>query len=330
MSLNRRAFLRNIGLVGITGIQPFVTRKIFAAVAGTPHFYLPGTGGELWSEVALQDRTVMQSFGFDNTNGFIFTLQLTYRGGDGDLTLTKLDLSGNKLGYMLLTGFGHGVSFGVEPVGTSTYLWTEVDSTGKGANARGVRIGRFEFVDGATLDTASAEITKYTLVPGSTVNTCNIDPVYNRLILRYDDSGTMKFNIYDLDDVLANGASATVLARYSDRTTGTPQGYCLYGSYIYSLAGTAYEYCPGSDSSNTNNMTIFEFDTNPPNELTTFLTGIGASYDYREPEGMAIQWTNYPNTDAPEVRLAIGFAREADCSDSIKYATIFYKDQLVS
>jgi hypothetical protein len=272
----------------------------------------------------------MQSFGFDNANGYIFTLQLTYGGGDGDLTLTKLSLSGANLGYMLLTGFGHGVSMGVEPVGTSTYLWTEVDSVGSGANARGVRIGRFEFVDGATLDTNSASITKYTLVAGSTVNTCNIDPVYSRLILRYDDSGTMKFNIYDLDDVKTNGASATVLARYSDRTTGTPQGYCLYGSYIYSLAGTAYEYCPGTDSGNVNNMTIFEFDTNPPNELTTFLTGIGASYDYREPEGMAIQWTNYPNTDAPEVRLAIGFAREADCSSSVKYATIFYKDQLVS
>lgn len=330
MSFNRRTFLRNMGVVSIAGIQPLLARKVHASVLSTPHFYLPGSGGELWTEVALEDRTVMQSFGFDNANGYVFTLQVTYGGGDGGLTLTKLSLSGVKLGYMLLTGFGHGVSMGVEPVGDSTYLWTEVDSVGSGSAARGVRIGRFEFVNGATLDTTSSSITKYTLVPGSTVNTCNIDPVYNRLILRYDDSGTMKFNIYDLNDVKTNGASATVLARYSDRTTGTPQGYCLYGSYIYSLAGTAYEYCPGSDSRNVNNMTIFEFDTNPPNTLTTFLTGIGASYDYREPEGMAIQWTNYPNTNAPEVRLAIGFAREANCSSSVKYATIFYKDQLVS
>jgi hypothetical protein len=149
-------------------------------------------------------------------------------------------------------------------------------------------------------------------------------------MLRYDDAGTMKFNIYELADVKANGASAVVQARYSDRTTGTPQGYCLYGSYIYSLSGTAYEYCPGTDSENVNNMTLFEFDTNPPNVLTSFVTGIGASYDYREPEGMAIQWTNYPNSTSPVVRLAIGFAREANCSSSTKYATIFYKDELTS
>ena len=212
MPFNRRAFLRNVGLDSMAGIQSFVTRKIHAAVLGAPHFYLLGTGGQLWSEVALKDRTVMQSFGFDNANGCIFTLQLTYGGGNGDLTLTKLSLSGNRLGYMLLTGFGHGVSFGAEPVGTSTYLWTEADSAGIEANARGLRIGRFEFVDGTTLDTASSAITKYTLVPGSTVNTCNIDPVYNRLILRYDESGTMKFNVYDRVEqwVRRKGTACTV------------------------------------------------------------------------------------------------------------------------
>jgi hypothetical protein len=47
---------------------------------------------------------------------------------NGDLCVTQLDFAGGQVGHMFLTGFGHGVSIGVEPVGSTSYLWTEVDS----------------------------------------------------------------------------------------------------------------------------------------------------------------------------------------------------------
>jgi hypothetical protein len=137
MSFNRRAFLRNVGLVSMAGIQSVVTRKDTCCSSWDSAFL------SFWNRwpVFVERGCVARSNGhaivrFDNANGCIFTLQLTYGGGDGDLTLTKLSLPGNRLGYMLHTGFGHGVSFGAELVGTSTYLWTEVDSAGTGADAR--------------------------------------------------------------------------------------------------------------------------------------------------------------------------------------------------
>ena len=76
MSLNRRKFLRNSALTTAAISVPDLVLKSWGSVPATPHFNFGGAGGELWSEVALHDITVMQSFGFDNVNSYVFTLQL--------------------------------------------------------------------------------------------------------------------------------------------------------------------------------------------------------------------------------------------------------------
>jgi hypothetical protein len=74
----------------------------------------------------------------------LFISQLCYgpTATAGDLVITQLDFSGKQLGYMYLTGFGHGIAFGAQAEGSFTYLWTETDVDSSGY---GKKIGRFKF-----------------------------------------------------------------------------------------------------------------------------------------------------------------------------------------
>ena len=112
---------------------------------------MDGPGGELFRSKPLADVTVMQSIAFDTWNQRLFTGQLRSKTGanSGDLTLTQLTMSGDVVGHMYLSGFGHAVSIGAETVGRTTYLWTETDVDT--ANGRGRQIARFRWQDGATL-----------------------------------------------------------------------------------------------------------------------------------------------------------------------------------
>jgi hypothetical protein len=102
-----------------------------ASVPPSPRFDLTQPSHDLFRHQPLFQQTVMQSFTFDNVNRRLFAAQL--RNGassdaNGDVCVTQLDFAGTQLGQMFLNGFGHGVSIGVEPVGSTSFLWTEVDS----------------------------------------------------------------------------------------------------------------------------------------------------------------------------------------------------------
>ncbi|MDV5145251.1 hypothetical protein R1T08_13745 [Streptomyces sp. SBC-4] len=167
------------------------------------------TGPSYFREVALHEGTVIQSIGFDNVNRRLYYAQVIGGGRQlkgesaplsggtrdlhGDLAITEWTLgadaadgggTGRITGYMYLRGFGHGVSFGVEPSGTSTYLWTEVDAVQdvEDETSRGRRLCRFKFASSSTpLDATSTSLQKFTPVPGSVNNTASIDPINNRL-----------------------------------------------------------------------------------------------------------------------------------------------------
>jgi hypothetical protein len=102
-----------------------------ADVPGSAHFDLTQPSYDLFRDAGLFQQTVMQSFTFDNVNRRLFAAQVTNGSASadrGDLCVSQLSFAGELLGHMFLTGFGHGVSIGVEPVGSTSYLWTEVDS----------------------------------------------------------------------------------------------------------------------------------------------------------------------------------------------------------
>lgn len=158
-SFSRRKFLMLSGGIAAAAMFPGIalgggrSRAAAAVLPNSPRFSLSGSGGEMFRDVSLGSATVMQSFGFDSVNNAIYTVQITYGSpsSSGDLTVTKLSMTGTILGQMALKGFGHGVSIGVEPSGTSAYLWTETDGVVDGADNWGSRICRFPFANGTTM-----------------------------------------------------------------------------------------------------------------------------------------------------------------------------------
>ena len=321
------------GAVGSLGARPAV-----ADVANSPRFDLDAPSTMLVREKTIQCNTVVQSLGFDNVNKRIYTIQVVQGGlklpgesatvpgatrlTNGDLAVTQLDLTGKKLGYMYLKGFGHGVAMGVETSGTSAYLWTEVDAVSDGTNAWGRSLARFKFTNGQLLTNTSSAIQKFNPVPGATSTTPGFDPTTNRLIMRYLLNGQRLFTGYNLADVKAGNYRPlfTVPQPSVVAPTNQPfQGYTALGRYLYLLEGAAYGN-PGSTSP-TGNTYITVVDSNSGAVVQRELTKAAYSLSYREPEGMAIQ---LPNPNNPSTaRLTEGFASGPTGGRQL---SIYYKD----
>jgi hypothetical protein len=320
-ALTRRGLLRiGAGLAAATTAAGFTAGQAMAAVPegrfllDTPSYNL------LWKN-PLHDVTVLQSLAFDNVNNHIYTAQVqagSTTARNGDLVITKLNLTGGKLGHMILKGFGHGVSIGVEPVGTTVYLWTETDGASDGENAWGRKLARFRFVNGATRTTASPELTKYAPIAGATSLTCAIDPSTNRLIMRHRMNGQARFAVYLLDDLKA-GRTDNKLYDFAEPTAvdlANFQGYTAYGNYVYTLDGHGYS----ATNPPPGDTYVTSIDMRTGQQVERFLTQAGKSLDLREPEGMAIQLVN----GAP--KLCFGLASGAA---GARRASVFYKETLV-
>ncbi|SDM58564.1 hypothetical protein [Nonomuraea jiangxiensis] len=300
------------------GVAATATLATTPAKAAEGRFQLTAPSTSLIWKKALYDETVLQSIAFDNRNGHIYTLQVK-NGADsnaaGHLCLSKLSLTDTILGHMYLMGFGHGVQFGVEPSGTSAYLWTETDGVSDGASFRGTKLARFKFVNGQTLTTSSSALTKYKPIAGSDNTTCAIDPSTNRLVMRYWDGSRFRYAVYTLADV--KGGSPTPLSDMAQPSgLGTFQGYAAYGSFVYILTGTAY-----SDANPApGNTYVTCLDLRTGEQVQRARSVAGKSLDYREPEGMGIQIVS----GAP--RLCLGLASGVARA---RKASIFYKTELI-
>ncbi|KAK4183833.1 putative FacC-like extracellular signaling protein [Podospora australis] len=273
-----------------------------STVPNSPRFDLSKPSYDLFRHKTLHDDTVQQSFAFDNTNRRLFVAQRR-NGADsalGNLCITQLDFSGNQLGYMHLSGFGHGVSFGAQGVGSSTYLWTEVDAN---SNGYGRRLARFKFASGTSLSSSSAALQKFTPVSAATEHTCSVDTVNNRLVVRYHLSGSGKhIAVYTLSAATA-GDFSSPLVNFPQPAAATLggafQGYTAYGRYLYLLWGDSYEATGGAVNSQ-----VASVDMNS-GAVTQgpVLTKAGETLSFREAEGLGIY-----RTAGGETRLFLGFA----------------------
>ena len=116
----------------------------------------------VFTNLALTDPSVMQSFAYDPAHRVWVFAQLTWGkpAPSGDLTLTRVSASGARLGWMRLAGFGHGLSIGVDGSGG---IWTETHATAEPARgwalagSYGSQIARFAWRNGATLTPAMVE-----------------------------------------------------------------------------------------------------------------------------------------------------------------------------
>ncbi|MFI0813301.1 phage baseplate protein [Streptomyces echinatus] len=347
--LSRRQILQRVGGLAAAAVTGSValaqTGTASAAVAASKRFDLTDSSDEWFREILLNERRILQSFAFDNTNKHLYTAQLVQggrmlagesqaytdgeRSKNGDLCVTRLDWQGSIIGRMYLKGFGHGVSIGVEPSGSSAYLWTESDSVPDSQNnGYGTKIARFKFANGTVIRPDSPQVTRYTPVADSDHNSVAIDPVTNRIVHRYRANGTTwKFSLYDLASFKAGTFTPLATITQPSVLTGpTFQGYTSMGQYLYTLDGDAYSYDENGVQTSTSNTYVTSIDWNGT-VYERRLSNAGKSLFYREPEGLAIQ---IPDTSHPTAaRLHLGFGSEESLSRTDKKATFYYKDLLV-
>jgi hypothetical protein len=307
-------------LFNIAAFVAIAASLVSAAVPNSPRFDLSKPSYDLFRSKPLHDDTVQQGFTFDNVNRRLFVSQRRNGASDtsGDLCITQLDFSGKEVGHMYLKGFGHGVSFAAQADGSATYLWTEVDAN---KNGYGQRLARFKFVDGATLTKSSSSLKKYTPVATATEHTCAIDPVHNRLVVRYHLQGAKHIAVYDLA-AATKGNFSTPLADFKQplpKTKGKNfQGYTAYGRYLYMLWGDSYDASGG-----VLNSEVASVDMNTGKLVQgPLITKAGSTLSFREPEGLAVY-----KTAGGEVRLFMGFA-SGKAGD--RRSNLFYKNATVA
>ncbi|MET9693168.1 teichoic acid biosynthesis protein C [Streptomyces sp. NPDC006514] len=318
-SLSRRGLIRtgvgaSLAALGLgAGAQ-----TASADVAVTKRFDLTEPSYDLFRSKDTHGARVQQSFAFDWVNKFLFVA--TKRSGsdesDGDLCINKMDFDGNYLSYMHLNGFGHGVAFAALPSGSGTELWIECDANTSGY---GTALAPIRYTANATLASPAAAAA-YRPISGATEYTCSVDPVYRRMIVRYHTSAGKRIAVYPLSAFETRNFGSPLVDFKQPTISGTPQGYTLYGSYMYYLTGDAY---PGDGSpTGDGNTYITTIDINTGTVTQgPVLTKAGSTLHHREPEGLAIY-----RTDAGEARLFIGFATGVEGD---RRSSIFYKNALV-
>ena len=313
MGVTRRALLWTGGAVAV-GTPLLVSGMAGASVGSSKRFDLTASSNRLyWKKVLHETHHSMQGFAFDNVNRRLFVVQARNGGSGDDLCVNQVSFTGEVLGSMYLNNAGHGVSIGVEPVGSSSYIWMECDSSSNDANGRGTALARFKFANGKTPSVRK-------LRTGSKAITCATDPVNKRLLVRRIENGSFWYSLYKLSDAAAgNFSNRLVHFKQPDlngSAAGTPvfQGYTLYGQYLYTLDGVV----------NTDNAYLTCIDMNTGKVKSRAHTEAGKSLLYREPEGMAVY-----RTTSGETRLFLGLASRPSAGSATRYSSLYYKNRLV-
>ncbi|TCC51855.1 teichoic acid biosynthesis protein C [Kribbella pittospori] len=319
-NLSRRGLLAGAGAVLAAGAVGSTASAHPLDLFPTRRFALDGPGGELFRGKPLADVTVMQSIAFDSPNRLLYAGQL--RAGapasSGDLTLTQLSLSGDVLGHMYLSGFGHAVSIGAETSGRTTYLWTETDVDT--ANARGRQIARFRWQDGATLTKDSPGLQKWKPVADGSVFTPSVDQRHGRLGVRHSLADGMHINVYSLAAARRGDFSRPLVSfKQPTMTAGIDfQGWTLYGSYAYFWEGEAYA---GASDPALATSKLWSYNMNTGEVVESVRILDGADLVYREAEGLGVYTDLFGRP-----RLCFGFASGVTGD---RRANLFYRDTLV-
>lgn len=294
----------------------------------------------LFQRKALYERTVLQSFAFDNINRKIYTVQLmpggkqlsnekgpisgAKRALSGDLVLTKLDLNGNKQGYMYLKGFGHGVSIGVESQGNQVYIWIESDAkTSDGESGWGSSFTRFLFENGKTLSTKSGRLEKFFPVPGAEEISISIDQAYDILVMQYKKDNVFHFRSFAFSQVKKHHFK--VLADVHRPKTGIFQGFASFGRYLYTLEGTPYGYSGSVKPIGNTYITIMDLLTGKVIEKR--LITVASELPYREPEGMDILIDDIHRLE--NATLYFGLASTVSASNKSKLVSLYGYNQFL-
>lgn len=307
--IGRRHVLQAGGLVTL-GATLGVSQTLPAQAAELPdssRFDLAADSVRMFYQKVLHEtHHVMQGIAFDSVNKHLFISQVR-NGTDNGICINRLDYSGNVTGWMHLDDAGHGISLGVESVGSDSYVWSDCDAKG---GERGTALARFKFVSGA-----APKITKYQT--GTDQITCSIDPWNKTIMTRWHDGERFMFAVYDLD-LFKQGkydeGKLTELPVPSEKGM-TFQGYTLYGRYGYILEGPPQNVDDPADL--LSRLTSIDLNT----KKVVQRAHTYAAYDLldREPEGMAVLKTG------DDLRLVYGLASHKAGQGINRYATLYYK-----
>lgn len=321
-TFSRRSLLRTGGglaattaLLGAGAVFAGPASAAISAVPASKRFNLTEPSyDEFRSKLLHESHHVMQGFAFDNQNVRIFIVNARNGGTGDDLCVTQVNFSGEIQGSMHLNNAGHGVSIGVEPVGTDSYIWMECDSNGPTSDGRGTALARFKFVNGGT-----PSVKKF--LTGSDTITCATDPINKRMAVRRKEGGKMFISVYPLASAAA-GDFSSPLAHFPQpalaETSVVFQGYTIYGQYLYTLDGTGH-----ANPADINSY-VTCIDMNTGKVKSRALTKAGKSLVYREPEGLGIY-----RSLAGETRLYMGFGSRSSMENVNRYANLFYKNVLI-
>ena len=272
-------------------------------------------------EIQLHESdSTLQGIGYDTANHRLFAVQ----GRDGrpgaDLCINRVGRHGKVLGHVHVNDAGHGQSFGVESVGSKSYLWLESDATENTSAGRGTALARFRFAPGRR-----PKVEKF--LTGSPEVGCAIDPVAKRLLVRRFDGQATTYRLYRLADATQGDFGRPLAAIPEPSNTrlqpdgGTPvlQAFTVLGSYVYTWVGTGGHAGTASDPFNT---FLSAIDLRTGRIVQQRRIRIGRSLAYREPEGLAVDVVN----GTP--RLCFGFASRPDPDGPSRLASIYYLDTL--
>ncbi|MEU6862010.1 signaling protein [Streptomyces sp. NPDC046876] len=289
------------------------------------------TGAQLLAPSPLFNTTGPQSFAFDDTNGQVYVLQTVQSGlqldgedeardsgerkSAGDMCLTRLSSSGKTLGHMYLRGFGHGISFGVEPTGSRTFIWLEGRADPESGYGR--TVVRVPFKDGEVLDSSHESVRHFDPVPGS-VDVCPaLDLEDERVLVSHEEEGVHRFSVYGMADFLDGrfDAAQTIRAGVQVKEEEWFQGCALYGDYVYVLTGNPYSGKNGKNPRKSGGNTyISAIDVRTGKAQGRHHVTVAPDLAFREPEGIAVSRVG------GQPALCIGFSvKEKDRRDLALY-----------
>jgi hypothetical protein len=316
-ALGRRSLMKATGVLGLAAAGGLALAAPPAAEAATSaRFDLTSSAYKLFGPKALVENRTQQVMAFDNHNRRLFVLQGRRDSTGNDLCLNRVSFAGKPLGSMYLDNVGHGVGFGVEPVGTSSYIWCEAlaDSSG-----RATALQRFKWVPGT-----KPKNVQY-FFRGNKDVSCGMDPINHRLVVRLiPKAGSATghdFWVYDLPfghPSQMKKVGAFYLPRAVTGLSVGVQGFVPYGKYVYVLTGTFHRYASSIDS------TLSTVDMSTSKVVgSSVVTRAGSALPYREPEGIAVY-----RSAAGHTGLYYGFSSRDSYTGLKVSANIYYKNKL--
>lgn len=263
-------------------------------------------------QTRLHGASVMQSFAYDGRHDRYYFAQVAGDRTSGNIFITKTTRAGRKLGWMKLTGFGHGTSIGVETVGKRVYLWTEalakLENGPIGPLASGSAIARFPFKSGRTITARSRGVQIFHDNPKGHSQSPFVDVAAGTIAVKYTSAklGFPRFALYKLAAFKAHRYDAMLRVDEPKEVRGKVfQGW----SYSYDHGAPVFFTIEGhSEQDNT--------------YITSFF-GNGQMYSrYPEQAGMTLSWHEPEGLQVVENHLCFGRA-SGDHGDRI--ANLFCK-----